>query len=231
LIRHLSAQHFQGQIDRGIITPNQALKLFNRELIGFTQQVHKKINESATNNQSNLTDLSNPDHVLRELQNPNSALSLFVGDQIQSITNAITTQMIADDDAMQQDAAPQLMQSNQIDDATAMPDQSGNQSNFESHGIMKDAEKCAAVGVALKLADELDPKILEGIEKSIDKIDPKLLENADKMLEDAFHKVTGIDAGEMHGLRNELKEIEAVATKEFAPKLQPKESFKDDTDK
>lgn len=97
LARYINSLNLQGQIDKGIITENQALALFDKAIKNFTRQLHDGINDSLSKLRSHSaldqTDLSNPLNMQTALNNPNSLASMQMDDLVAAQVTMVSEQI------------------------------------------------------------------------------------------------------------------------------------------
>lgn len=196
LVNYINSLHLDREND-----PNRALTLFDNALRDFTRDCHTKITQGFTANQ-----LGQKNYDPNSLQDPLSPLNLFLDNQMEIIIDDIAAQTImqstmADEENVEEDEDEN--NDDYSEDTSQKDDQDTTQSTTP---IIADLEKCAVVGVALKLLDDADPKMIE---------------TADKAVENAFHKVTGTKEGDMREIKSELKSAEEEVKKEFAPQYTP----------
>src|SRR3989338_8472041 len=166
LARYINSLNLQGQIDRGIITENQALALFDKATKDFALQLHNRINNSLNKLRNHpvldQTDLSNPINMATALNNPNSLASMQMNDLAAAQITMINEQIQNEENNQIQ---PQAQSSNNLQQDAS--DQNSTQR------IANELGKGAIVVGALKAIDDLDHTASK------------------KIVEDAFHEITG----------------------------------------
>lgn len=204
LARYVNNLNLQGQINKGNLTENQALKLFHDAGKDFMRELHREIDSMIISSNRNLpmnqTDLSNPINMDLQLNSPGSLANIAMND---------TTAEIAQDEA-ERINENQQMQQQQSDDVTTAQYESDDEANDSPSNTpstadyaVADLEKGALVVAGLKVLDDCDP----ALEK----------EGA-KIIEDIFHKITGIDGGSFEGI---LNDAETDVTQEAKNVLKP----------
>lgn len=191
LARYVNNLDLQGQINKGNLSENQALKLFHDAGKDFMRELHREIDSmiiSSNQNPINQTDLSNPINMDLQLSIPGSLANIAMNDEAADVAQNYA-ENIAENQQMQQQQADDMatMQYDSDDEADDTP---SNTTTSTTDDAVADLEKGALVVAGLKALDDFDPMV----EK----------EGA-KIVEEIFHKITGIDGGSFEGILNDAE--------------------------
>lgn len=204
LAKYVNSLNLQGQINNGKITENQALAMFDQAGKNFMADLNAKINTTLTklnNPAQSENDLSNPMNMQNALNNPNSQVSLQLNELSSMIVSGI-------DNQIQTQQAENIEEKYEAKVARAVTKASVNTNTIAQPSIVNEAEKGAAIVGAFKALEELgsNPKkaILTGV----------------KIVEDLFHKVTGIEGGSLKAVTEKLLS-ESEESKSPIPRLRP----------
>lgn len=190
LAKYINSLNLQGQVNKGLISEQQALELFTKAVQNFKQQINTTINNCFTNNQLDQTDLSNPINMQMALSNPNSFASQQMTDAaeniIQSIQMDMDTMEQSQQQAMQeqqaQDEQQNVQQAEAVEEAQQLdiqqqtPQEQPQQKESSLEHTGENLLKGAVIIEAIRVLDE-KPETKE----------------AEKLLEKAFHDHTGLN--------------------------------------
>ena len=190
LVNYINRLNLQGQINAGKITENQALKLFHDAGKDFMRLVNVHINNAFVKLKNN------PDMDQTDLSNPiNMQNQLSLPGSLANIAMNDVSEAIMNENLNKAQIA-------ESENEQAIQTQQQSISPKGKHHIVKDLEKAELIGIGLKAIEDLKPSL------------------KDKVVEDVFHKVTGIDGGSFDGIAKE------AANKEESEIKTPFQSYK-----
>ena len=184
LNRYITSLDLQGQINRGVITEQQALQLFRKAIQDFSYQLSEKMNQRFTPQFIDENDLTNPLNIEQAINNPNSLASIQWNDTVTSIIFTINEEADINEQAQNQQ---QMMNQQDIQEDTLTQDAPTQAPTPETTSHAKEELLITAVlGVTLG-KDEIEHVFEKYIGKDLKKEMGKFKEP--KALEDELHEI------------------------------------------